>query len=212
MTIQPAIYEPVLLHPEQIATQKPWERAEGESAKWHMRFRNYLTMGPKRSVHAIFQAEKQSMVEKSRGRPGETWYNAAKKYHWQERADAWDAEQDEQKAALIRDIALKSSFVSKPFRLVLLNSMADTLSRELEQGHSPAMFIALTKQIQSLMHDIQSELQEWDIHPDASCDAAALGALKRKEKRMEELAQERQDIEEEKANHMLEECIRRGLV
>ena len=201
-TTQPTIFEPQILYPEQITAKKPWERQEGESAKWHMRFRNYLTMGPKRSVHAVFEAEKQNKVEKSRGRPGETWYNASKKYQWQKRAEAWDAEQDEQKATIMRDIAMKSPFLSKPFRLYQLNSMADSLSRHLEQGVDIATFLALSKQQQSLMHDIRDELEEWNMHPDASCDAAALTALQEKNVRLREFQEERELDQEAVINRM----------
>ena len=81
--------------------------------------------------------------------------------------------------------------------------MVHTLSLQLEQGHDPVTFIALTKQIQSLMHDIRAELDEWHIHPDVSCDAAALDAFKQKQKRMQELEEERQDIAEEEMGRML---------
>ncbi len=199
----PTTVEPIVLYPEQTTATKPWERQEGESAKWFFRFRNYLSLGPKRSVNAVFEAERQEKSGKSSNKAGTTWYNAAKRYHWQERAEAYDKEQDEQKAAILRQIAMKSPFVSKPYRLIQLNSMVDTLSRQLEQGHDPSTFLALTKQIQSLMHDIRDELDEWNIHPDASCDASALDALKQKQKRMQELAQERQDIAEEELEHML---------
>ncbi len=198
-----AIFEPHLLYPEQITVKKPWERQEGESAKWYMRFRNYLSLGAKRSVNAAFELEHKKKQEKTSTNPGKEWYNAAKRYQWKERAENYDKEQDEQKAALLREIALKSPFVSKPYRLVQLNSMVDTLSRQLEQGHDPATFLALIKQIQSLMHDIRAELDEWHIHPDASCDAAALDAFKQKQKRMQELEEERQDIAEEEMARML---------
>ena len=63
---QPAIYEPTLLHPEQIVAKKPWERQEGESAKWFFRFRNYLALGSNRSVNAVFDAENKKGQAKAR--------------------------------------------------------------------------------------------------------------------------------------------------
>lgn len=210
--LQPAIYEPQLLYPEQFAAKKPWERADNEPARWFMRFSNYRLMGPKRSIHAVYEAEKQSKGSNSRGRAGETWYNAAKKYQWQARADAWDAEQDEKKAEQMREIAMACAFTSRPFRIAQLNSMADTLSRQLEQGHDPATFLALTKQIQSLMQDITKEIEAWGMHFDASCDAAALDVLKEKYKRMQDLEQERWDIMEEEMDRKLQYCKERGLI
>jgi hypothetical protein len=203
--------QPVLvLHSEYRPETYPWERQEGESARWFFRFRNYLYLGPMRSVNAAAELERKSKKEKSRTNTGPEWYNAAKRYQWQERAEAYDKEQDEQKAALLREIAMKSPFISKPFRLVQLNSLVDTLSRQLEQGRDSVTFLALTKQIQSIMHDIRDELEEWYIHPDASCDAAAFDAYKQRQKRMQELEQERQDIAEEDMLRMLAKYERIG--
>src|SRR5262249_26447057 len=110
------------------------------------------------------------------------------------------------------NIAMQCAFTSRPFRIAQLNSMAETLSRELEKGHEPPVFLALVKQIQSLMQEIAKEIDAWGVHFDASCDAAALNILKQKYQRMEELAQEREAIEEEKTDRMLEYCIKHNLV
>lgn len=198
-----------VLHPEQMAIKKPWERQEGETAKWHMRFKNFLVLGPKRTINAVFEAETKKKQEKSRRNAGPEWYNSAKKYQWKERAEAWDAEQDEQKANLLRQIAMTSPFISKPFRLIQLNSMADALARCLEQGHDAATYITLTKQLQCLMHDIRAELEEWNIHPDSSCDAAALDAWKQRGKRLQAFEQERQDAKDEETDRILAQIVLR---
>ena len=202
---QPAIYEPTLLHPEQIVARKPWERQEGESAKWFFRFRNYLALGSNRSVHAVFEAENKKGQAKASYNPGKGWYNAAKRYQWQIRADAWDNEQDEQKAEQMRQIAMQCAFTSRPYRITQLNSMAETLSRQLEKGLEISIALATVKQIQMLMQEIAREIEAWGVRFDASCDAAALDALKQKEKRMNELEQERWDIMEEDMEHKLQQ-------
>jgi len=204
---QPAIYEPTLLHPEQIVAKKPWERQEGESAKWFFRFRNYLALGSNRSVNAVFDAENKKGQAKASYNPGKGWYNAAKRYQWQIRADAWDNEQDEQKAEQMRQIAMKCAFTSRPYRIAQLDSMADALARQIEKGLEISICLATIKQIQSLMQEIAKEIDAWGVHFDASCDAAALDALKQKYKRMAELEQERWDIMEEEIEHKLQQHI-----
>jgi hypothetical protein len=201
------IAEPLYLHPEQVPAKKPWERTEGEPARWFFRFRNYLSMGSKRSINAVYEAEKQDKSGKSSNKAGTTWYSAAKRYRWQERAEAWDNEQDEQKAAMLREIALTSPFISKAYRLIQLNGMTDALSQTLEQGIDAVTFIAIAKQIQALMHDIRDELDEWSIHPDAACDAAAFHAYKQRSARLrdaEELRELDRDAETDKMIAKLE--------
>ncbi len=168
-----------------------------------MRFRNFLALGPKRSVRAVYDAEQQQKASKGRGNPGTTWYSAVKRYRWWERAEAWDKEQSNHKAQMLRQIAMRSPFVSRPFRIVQLNSAANTLMMELEKGHPPDVFLAMLKQLRELMHDITAEVESWNVPIDSTCDAAALAALDEKIERQKELAQEREDIEEEELERQI---------
>lgn len=194
MTTQPAIYEQLHI----IEQNQPWERLPGESAKWHMRFKIFCSLGPKRSVNQVYEQEQQQKPTKNKGNGGSTWYNAVKKYRWWERAEAWDKEQDHHKAQQLRQIAMQSPFVSRPFRIVQLNSAASTLMMELEKGHEPAVFLAMMKQLRELLHDINTEVESWNVPIDASCDAAALAALEMKLERQKEMQIER-ELDEEAA-------------
>jgi hypothetical protein len=191
----PAASEPTILHVGQMTTRKHWERQEGESARWFLRFRNYLALGSKRSINAAYEQERKDKQVKASTKAGPEWYNAAKRYNWKIRADAYDQDQDEQKARLMQAIAAKCAYVSRPFRIAQLNSMTDTLARELEKGQDVQVFLNLTKQIQALMHDIQDEVRDWGVQIDASTDAAALDALNDKERRQSALQEERQERE-----------------
>lgn len=186
-----------------VEQKQPWERLPGESAKWHMRFRNFCALGPKRSVRHVWEQEQAQKATRSKGNGGSTWYNAVKRYDWWRRAEAWDAEQSNQKAAMLRQIAMKCAFVSRPFRITQLNSAATTLMMELEKGHPPDVFLAMVKQLRELMHDINDEVDSWNVPITAECDAAAMVALEAKSERQAELAQERQDIEEEELDHQM---------
>jgi hypothetical protein len=206
MTTQPAIIESQLHLLEQ---KQPWERQPGESAKWFMRFRRYLMLGPKRSVNAVFEAEQREKAVRARGKISTCWYNASRRYQWEARADAWDAEQSQQKALMLRQIAMKCSFVSRPFRIVQLNSAATTLMRELEKGQEAPVYLAMVKQLRELMHDINAEVEGWNVPIDSSCDAAAMAAFEQKIKRQEELQQEREMIEEEEIDFAIAQLERR---
>jgi hypothetical protein len=151
-------------------------------------------MGPKRSVNAVFQAERLSKEEQARTmqRANARWYAAAKRFEWESRAEIWDREQEEQRAELMRSIAAKCQYVSRPYRITQLNSMADALARTLEQGIEPALFLNISKQIQSLMHDVADEVTAWNASIDASCDAAALNEWNAKNQRLKEYAEERE--------------------
>jgi hypothetical protein len=199
-----SIAEASLVHPD---AKNLWERQDGESARWFMRFRNYLSLGSKRSINGTYELERKEKQLKASTKAGPEWYNAAKRYQWQLRADAWDREQEEQRAGLMRQIASRCAFVSRPFRLAQLNSAAETLTRELEKGHDPVVYLALTRQLQSLLHDIKSETDEWGLQIDASCDAAAFTAWEQKIKRMDGLQAERDEIMEEEFDRSLVQLL-----
>lgn len=70
---------------------KPWDRQPDEPALWFSRFDAYRLLGPKRSVTAAWNAETGVKVQ-GKEAPS-NWYQSAKKWRWQERAEAWDAQE-----------------------------------------------------------------------------------------------------------------------
>src|SRR5438105_3891107 len=118
--------EPVYLHSEhnmpsterERATPVPWERQKGEQARWYLRFRIYLALGPKRSLQAAVEAERQVEEAPNSPKNGEeegaqkkvsasptlklsvpgAWKQASRTWHWVERARAFDLYRQEQKA------------------------------------------------------------------------------------------------------------------
>ncbi len=213
---EPASIGPQLLHSEQITDKKPWDRQEQESARWFLRFRNYLNLGLKRSINATFEAEHQADSKEKQGKTrtkcGPEWYNAAKRYQWAERAKAWDTKETERKARLMHYIVAQEPFVSRPFRITQLNSMAESLMHTLEKGCEAKLALAITKQLQSLMHDIADEIAAWEVTVDASCDAFALESLKAKQQRMTELYREQEKQKEAELDAKIADFERRGLI
>jgi hypothetical protein len=68
----------------------PWERQQGESGLWFDRFCLYLSLGPARTRLAAVHAEDRRQNRPlTRWTPG-SWRDAFKKFHWEQRAQAYD--------------------------------------------------------------------------------------------------------------------------
>src|SRR5437899_12657894 len=95
--------------------RKPWDQLEdeGESTLWYGRFRAYLLMGFKRSVSAVFQLEAEEIRGNQSTETYGYWYEYAKKYRWEERAQAYDVHWIEEQDKLIEqesEIVLRTGF------------------------------------------------------------------------------------------------------
>lgn len=182
---------PKLLHPEQVSAQKPdgepWLRQKQEPARWYLRFRRYLDMGPKRSLRAAVVSEPQDekaqrgnkkQIKNSEQKisdvsvPG-AWSRSAKIWRWKERAEAFDMAQLEKQAGLIRESVSLNPFASKAYRLIYLISMASALDEFGKKGLSLEECTAYAKLMQSLFKDISREMEGMDEHTLMIADASA---------------------------------------
>ena len=66
-----------------------WERQENEPARWYARFETFRLLGPSRSIEAGFERDCLA-AGLTATRPGRRWYEAARRWRWRERAEAWD--------------------------------------------------------------------------------------------------------------------------
>lgn len=69
----------------------PWDQQEGEPSRWYQRFNAYRLADPGRSILALVNAEKERKGSKklAQSLPG-AWRDAAEKWQWKIRAQAWD--------------------------------------------------------------------------------------------------------------------------
>lgn len=75
---------------ETTQTTYTWDRMDKEPADWFARFERYRLLGPiSRTVTATFRLEPGG----PKGRPPARWWDMARKWHWQARAEVWDAEE-----------------------------------------------------------------------------------------------------------------------
>src|SRR5262249_9966141 len=101
-----------------------WDRLPDEPANWYARFEAYRLAGPQRTLEGVWTAEAKRSKAK---RPGSDWYQAAKRWRWQERAEAWDAAQREEarscyaaqvEAGRLRWAALTAKALAKAERFI----------------------------------------------------------------------------------------------
>jgi len=76
----------------------PWDRQRSEDGElepslWYGRFRDYLALGPDRSVIKTCDAWRVAKGGKRRGYSSGSWDVASRKWHWAARAEAWDMAQ-----------------------------------------------------------------------------------------------------------------------
>lgn len=82
--------DPITLDP----SLEPWQQQPGESGTWFGRFCRYKLMGSSRSLLGLYKLELQEKARESKKKqptaaPG-SWYQTAKQFRWEERAQSWD--------------------------------------------------------------------------------------------------------------------------
>jgi len=192
-----ASFAPQLLHPEQESApkpnEKPWLRQKQEPAKWYLRFKIYLDLGPKRSLRKALvnepqdekatksdnQAEKKNLSDVS---VSGAWSRAAKVWNWKERAESYDLAQIERQAIFVRQVAIQQPFASKAYRLFYLCGMANALHGQTKFSLDLDENVKFTKAMQSLFKDIAHEMEGVDEQTLMLADASA-------QKRLIELAE-----------------------
>lgn len=111
--------------------QQIWARQAGEPLTWYRRFERYRLMEPIRSIAAVFQdEEREKKRDKPRTKPTGDWYEAAKKWRWDERVAAWDVYLDgqiEQQIAIERKKVLRSRYALAHKRIEELDRLAQKL-------------------------------------------------------------------------------------
>lgn len=115
--------------------RKPWDRQEGESAKWFSRFDRFRSMKPwERSVVAAYEVENSDKQRQTATKIPGHWHKAARDWKWEERAANWDQhrldERDKQIQAEEAEI-LRVGYAVKHERMKSLNEVAGLLQREV---------------------------------------------------------------------------------
>jgi len=103
-------------------------RMEGEPLLWYRRFMRFCLMFPRRTVADVFHEEHSKKLDSTRKNPEPdgTWYAMAKRWQWEERAEAYDAAQfaEEEK---IKQRVMRSGYALQHNRMLALQKHLEDL-------------------------------------------------------------------------------------
>lgn len=115
--------------------RKPWEQLIDEPMRWFRRFEQYRQL-PDRTVQGSFNRWRLEKSRKISTSTPKTWRDAAVRYRWKERAEAWDKHCLAQAAATIearRIEILSSGYALQHKRVEALNELAELLLQEIQE-------------------------------------------------------------------------------
>lgn len=132
-----------------------WERRDGEPNKWYDRFQIFLLAGPSRSVYAAYlawreregRASARDSAQKRAGLP-KTWADAAAKWEWVKRAEAFDEKERQQ------------NLVEWAKRRDALRELEWTFSQELVDKVRQMLVFPLAKTVRTQDNDGQTIVTE----------------------------------------------------
>lgn len=142
----------------------PWERLDGEPAKWYARFEKYRLLGPNRSLDEAWRVDSDTKRPKSQRASGD-WPNMARRWRWRERAEAWDevervklrkAREQELKEARERHLSFARLIQQKAVERI--NKIDPDELKASESWHLLRDGVAL--EVESLTTPLIAELQE----------------------------------------------------
>lgn len=110
--------------------EKFWDQQEGESSLWYGRFRAYLLLGVRRSVNAVFHLEAEESRDYPRTEIQGHWYEYAKKYKWEERAQSYDKHWIEEQDIVIaaeRAKVIRTGYALQHKRIEILDKLVSKL-------------------------------------------------------------------------------------
>jgi len=126
---------------------------DGEPALWFDRFDRYRLLGPGRTVEAIWAEEKKGDARRSGQVIPGSWYDAAKRWRWKARAEAWDASQrpdrQKQRLAALEDAQARHLQIARLQQAKALQALQALVPGELTPGEALKLMevgIALERQ------------------------------------------------------------------
>lgn len=146
-----------------------WDRRPGEPMLWFARFEVYRELGPGRTIEDVWRIStaQQSTPPK---RPHNRWYDVAREWDWQTRAEAWDEMQiAEQRAMAVaeaqerrqREAAERER--ARQNRRSLLNGFLGKLSESLLNFPEGAKLDELTKATQMVVQELRAEYNDLPV-------------------------------------------------
>lgn len=131
------------------------ETLAGEPTAWHARYVAYRDLGPPRRLVAAYARCFDGTRQPPE--PAASWYDAADRWHWRERAMAWDRE----RAAEAARIAAETVERDKAERLALLKATRGKLVSALNAtAATDEGFGRIVAQVATLTEQLRKESEE----------------------------------------------------
>ncbi len=103
-----------------------WERQPGEPNLWYERFERYRLLGPRRSLLAVYNAERETAGEQPARCAPRSWAIQAAAWTWAARSEDWD-ESERARARAQVEIALQRLRDAAPAAVeALIAALGDT--------------------------------------------------------------------------------------
>jgi len=138
---------------------------------WFARFELYRELGPGRTIEDVWRLNKaQQSAPSEAKRPHNRWYDLAREWEWQERAEAWDEEQIAQERAATlaaiqerrqREAAERDK--ARQNRRSLLNGFLGKLSESLLNYPEGTKLDELTKATQMVVQELRAEYNDLPV-------------------------------------------------
>jgi hypothetical protein len=124
-----------------------WERLPDESMKWFCRFEVFRLAGPNRSLLGVYNTEQDRNSQKKTYNVPGSWRDAAIKYHWHQRAEAYDVAEQQRKTAereaylrgLPTEFDEKYRYIHEQALAAWLRSLEDAVTETSEMVEVPEM-------------------------------------------------------------------------
>jgi len=102
-----------------------WERLPAEPSRWFARFEHYRLLGPDRSLDGAYRAWRAEQPSGAKGTRSQGanrhWYDAARRWRWLDRAEAWDEAERE----AVRQLESVRRFDARQRRLAIIDEQRE---------------------------------------------------------------------------------------
>lgn len=130
-----------------------WAQMAGEPGKWYARFETYRLLGPHRSIRAAYR-QRRAQDGLGGAQAGSAWFSAARKWSWQERAEAWDKVERERLRVEERERRKQAHEQRAEMIDVLLKVVFQTMRRAKLEGIETEQARQLLPTIRMLFRDL----------------------------------------------------------
>lgn len=148
-----------------------WDRLPREPMLWFARFEIYRELGPGRTIEEAWRVHKAEQSSPSNSkRPHNRWYEVAREWSWQKRAEEWDEEQfaiqrafAERESRERRQREAEEREKARQSRRTLLNGFLGKLSVAMVEFPEGSKLNELTNATQMVVQELRAEYNDLPV-------------------------------------------------